>query len=279
MKKEAHKHIAITIDKNYAIDAAVMLYSLLVNNNAKDIHVHIITDFKNIFYKIPVWYVLRKNRCKYSFYKIDKNDIKFSDHLVITNHITIATYFRLFLPSILKNIEKVLFLDSDMIIDGNINTLYDTNINANTLAAVIANNEERIAALQMNRNYFNAGVMLLNLQLLREGNYEEKFSRFIVNNRNKIKFWDQDVLNAVAGNNFIAIDKKWNCLSYNYDTQTPPVIIHYAGTLKPWTGYSTHPLKDKYFQYLHSDTILKILEKCYRFYFRSIVLRVKKFFH
>ncbi len=270
------KNIAITVDKNYCIHAAVMLYSLLSNNKSTDIYVHIILNFKNPFFKIPMKYVLNRKRCPHKFYFIDEKDIAFAKDLIITYHISIATYFRLFLPSILKHIDKVLFLDSDIIVDGNIDELYAADIQQHSLAAVIDNGAEaidnddnRIAVLGLKYGYFNAGVMLLNLHYLRENNYELKFEDFIRNHPDKIKFWDQDVLNVVTQGTVKSIDKKWNFLSQNYDEKDLPVIIHFAGIHKPWDGYSQHISKDKYFQYLQDDKFLFFLNTMYNLYFKA----------
>lgn len=271
------KNIAITVDKNYSIHAAVMLYSLLFNNNAKDIHINIIVDFNNFFYKIPILYVLKRKKCSYTFYYLNEKKIGFTKNLLISHHISIATYFRLFLPSILNTIDKVLFLDCDMIVDGNIDELYMTNIVSHSLAAVTDNNEERIQALKLNNRYFNAGVMLLNLAYLRENKFESLFEDFITNHAEKIVFWDQDVLNATTHESMLPLNSKWNCLSYNYDKNIKPIIIHYAGYHKPWNGFSEHVLQDKYFYYLNSDSILKYMHTFYLTLFKFSTYLIKLF--
>ncbi len=262
------KNIAITLDKNYCIHAAVMLYSLLSHNNPSEYKIHIVLNFKNKFFEIPLRYVLYRKRCNYQIYFIDDKDIEFANDLVITNHVTIATYFRLFLPSILKNINTLLFLDCDLVINGNIDDLFNTNIKDKTLAAVTTIDEERIKTLGLKGNYFNAGVMLLNLEYLRAHYYESKFAHFIKNNKDKIHYWDQDVLNSVTEGTTVALDDIWNCMSYNYTEGTNPKIIHFAGIHKPWGGLSQHIFKEKYFYYLHKDFILSKLNTIYEFYFR-----------
>lgn len=277
MEKNKLKNIAITTDRNYTIYAAVMLHSFFLNNKPSDYVIHIIVDFRNHFYKIPLLYILRKHQANFKFYFISEKDIHYSEDLIITDHISIATYFRLFLSSILNDVNKALFLDCDMIVDGNVEELYAIDINDYSLAAVTDNIESRIHALGLNHNYFNAGVMLLNLSYFREHQLESKFSSFIKNHSDKIQFWDQDVLNATTGNERLEINNKWNCLTQNYTDKNTPAIIHYAGYHKPWNGFCEHPLSDRYFYYLHSDRILMILHTFYRSYFKLYKFLVNLF--
>lgn len=275
MDIETHKNITITVDKNYCIYAAVMLHSFFMNNAAQDCFIHIVTNVRNGFYKIPLYYILKRHKAKYKFYFIEEQTLRTSSNLVISHHITIATYFRLFLPSILSKVDKALFLDSDMIIDANISELYQTDINQYSLAAVSTPTEKREKTLALSKHYFNAGMMLLNLSFWRERQFEHLFMQYINDNPEKIMFWDQDVLNATAGQYMLPVSSKWNVMSNNHTNQEVPAIIHYAGIHKPWAGHSEHRLKDKYFQYLHTDSVLTFLEKSYRFYFR-ICTRLKK---
>ena len=275
LEKTARKNITITVDKNYCIFAAVMLHSFFLNNAANEYYIHIVTNVRNPFFKIPLYYILKKHRAKYTFYFIDEKTIQASGKVVITLHITIATYFRLFLPSVLDKIDKTLFLDSDMIIDGKLNELYDTNIEQYALGAVSTPNEERTKTLNLSNAYFNAGVMLLNLSYLRTNNFEPQFMQFIQAYPEKIIFWDQDVLNATTGKFMLPIATKWNGMANLINAGETTRIIHYAGSHKPWSGHSEHPLKDKYFQYLQTDFVLQLLEKCYRFYFRTLA-KLKK---
>lgn len=272
------KHIAITVDKNYCIHAAVMMCSLLSNNNSANINVHIIVNFRNPFFKIPLIYILKKHKCNYRFYYISKEHIEFSDDLIITDHITIATYFRLFLPSILKDVDKVLFLDSDMIIDGNIDELYAVNINNHSLAAVFYENEERIATLSLLHGYFNAGMMLLNLKYFRVKKFELKFRDFIKEHPDKIRFWDQDVLNVVTQGSVLPVDIKWNFLASVYDNKNQPTIIHYAGTHKPWNVHYDKLFKDRYFEYLAKDRFLVLFSKILNYldYFQTMISKIYK---
>lgn len=264
------KHIAITIDKNYVVPAAVMLHSLLLNNNPKDVHIHVILNFDSYTYKIPIIYILKKHKCKYSFYLIRDEDIHFAKDLVISHHVTLATYYRLFLHTILNDLDAVLFLDSDLIVDGSLDGLFINNLTNYSAAAVFYNNEERINKLNLLHGYFNAGVMHLNLAYFRQHNYTHRFTAFIEKNAEKILFWDQDVLNSVLEGTVMQLNKKWNYISINIDENDKtikPVIIHFTGTHKPWGKHGCpHKISYKYFEYLNKDIGLRIINKVFNLY-------------
>jgi len=254
------KHIVITIDKKYSTYGAIMLYSLLSNNDPAQYHIHIIKDFNNAILEIPIKYVLKKHNCTHTFYCISSEDIELKDDLLISDHISVATYFRLFLPKLIQDIDEILFLDSDIIVDGNIEELFNTTkLKDVALAAVIIDNEERKNVLRLTRAYFNAGVMFLNLSYLKANNYMPKFMAFQKQNKEKIHFWDQDILNAVVNDNYVSLNDKWNYISPEQHLNSPPIIIHYAGIHKPWTFLSKHPLKHKYFEYARKDKFLWLI--------------------
>ncbi len=252
-------HIAITIDKSYSTYGAVMLFSLLYNNDPAKFHIHIIKDYKSNILEIPIKYVLKYFNCTHTFYLISKKEFSMKNNVVITHHISVATYYRLYLPNILSEIDKVLFLDSDIIIDGHIEELFNINIERYALAATVINNPERIKTLALTKGYFNAGVMMINLEYMRTHHYASKFIDFLSHNSDKIFFWDQDVLNSIAKDSFQPIAAKWNYIAIEQEYVNAPVILHYAGKHKPWDYHSTHPFKNKYFEYLNKNQILHFI--------------------
>ena len=147
---------------------------------------------------------------------------------------------------ILTQYDKVLYLDVDIIVDGNISELWNTNIEEYVVAAVreesVEANEERLG-IPKNQKYFNAGVLLMNLKKIREEKFFEKIMNYLKKNYETILYSDQDVLNAVFYNTWLELDEKWNYHNYfvirrnskieliNLDT---PRIIHYTGPIKPW---------------------------------------------
>lgn len=179
-------------------------------------------------------------------------------------HITKATYFRLKLPELLPETEKCLYLDTDVIVCGDIEPLFTLKLDEYYLAGVKAAGfyypEDKRRLLQQSLGvekidqYINAGVLLMNLQLMRKDNLPIKFEQLIARN---FKNQDQDILNAACYGKIKILEPKFNLMtkykvldenSYDKDeglqqcyTRTEwndacrnPVIIHFADKQKPW---------------------------------------------
>ncbi len=134
-------HIAITINKDYILPACVMLTSLFENNKKNKIHVHVLTDTNSIKLKL-LKRTISKYSGTYTFYHLDENFIKNIENFKITAHADYANYFRIFIPDLLDNkIEKVLYLDVDMIICNDLLQLYSKDITDYAIAAIGEENE------------------------------------------------------------------------------------------------------------------------------------------
>ena len=251
--------VVVGIKKNYIKYMEVMLTSLLINNKNYKINFNILQDdFSN-----EIKENINKKFEKYINLEINYLYIKstvFSDFPTL-GHLVIATYYRILASEILTQYDKVLYLDVDIIVDGNISELWNTNIEEYVVAAVreesVEANEERLG-IPKNQKYFNAGVLLMNLKKIREEKFFEKIMNYLKKNYETILYSDQDVLNAVFYNNWLELDEKWNYHNYfvirrnskieliNLDT---PRIIHYTGPIKPWELEATTVLKEKYLEY------------------------------
>jgi lipopolysaccharide biosynthesis glycosyltransferase len=260
-------HIAIAPDNKYANAGLTMLNSLFINNPKIKIYVHILDGGIGLKNKIKYFLFFTKRGIKYKFYKIDYSSIP---NAILSNHISMSAYNRIFMSSILKlEIEKVLYLDCDIIIKNSIIELLDTNIDEYYLAGVAEKPTEAVIQnLQLNKsNYFNSGVLLINLKKWRTEYFEQKLVNFTNNFRNKIIFHDQDVLNFCAKNNWLSLNYKYNVTHFFYypesylfdyfgltereylEIKSNPIILHFTSHQKPWIEGCKHPKKDLYFQY------------------------------
>ena len=251
--------IVVGIKKNYIKYMEVMLTSLLINNKDYKINFNVLQDDFTIEMKES----FNKKFKKYSNLEINYLDISSSlfSEFPTLGHLVIATYYRILTPEILTKFNKVLYLDVDLIIDGDILKLWNTNIEDYTVAAVreesVEANENRLG-IPKNQKYFNAGVLLMNLKKIREEKFFERIMKYLKQNQETILYSDQDVLNAVFYNSWLELEEKWNYHNYfvikrnskleliNLDK---PIIIHYTGPIKPWEPEATSVLKGKYLEY------------------------------
>jgi len=160
-------------------------------------------------------------------------------------------YARLLLPDIFPKLEKIIYLDADMIILNNLNLLEDIDLDSHPIAAVtdINNNSvkifEYLFKLKNVKGYFNSGVLVMNLKKLREENFTEKSLEFISGTSVSYKFFDQDILNYFFHNRYLKLDYRWNVQLYEEIASTKywhttmnefeykltkisPFIIHYT---------------------------------------------------
>ncbi|HEX9061627.1 MAG TPA: glycosyltransferase, partial [Clostridia bacterium] len=190
-----------------------------------------------------------------------------------------ATYFRIFVSELLEiNIEKVIYLDCDIVVRSDISELWNTDVSRCFLAAVedcgiedsgwYAVKLKKKLGMKRKERYFNAGVLVMNLKKLREDNIPEKIREFLVENAEKVEFADQDGLNAILRSKWLPLSREWNqqvafCeLSYQRKiiwedmliAVKDPKIVHYTTsyyiTTKPWNYMDEHPFKKEYYRYL-----------------------------
>lgn len=187
------------------------------------------------------------------------------------NYLTKETYFRLLLPEILPDVSKMFYFDADVVFKNNIEQLFSLDIGDNLLAAVpdIADNWKchdqaflsKYRKEELNLpdvgDYFNAGVLILNLEKFRE---LYKPGELISLASQKLwKKHDQDVLNLVCRGKYYKLDIRWNLIELSYDILTRnygeaivmeyenamknPGVIHYAAR-KPWMNRRVAFAKD-----------------------------------
>lgn len=122
--------------------------------------------------------------------------------------------------------------------------------------------------------YFNSGVMLMNLSLLREMKFTEKVYDYYKSHKDIIKMHDQDILNGLLYRERHPLDERWNMMC-NTDNVTDYAIIHFAG-IKPWYIECPHPLKGIYYEYLQ-QTQWKFVKPIHGFsLWRRLIMTVKR---
>ena len=269
-------HILCSTDSNYIMPTGVMIKSVSVNNSNTDIVFHIMVD-DNVkeMHREQLRNVLAENKHHtIVFHVVDDNMFDSFPNIGITKeHITKATYYRLIVTEILeKKIDKVLYLDGDIIVNDSLTKLWDFNINNHAIGAVVDMSESKQDYKRLGYSpdcgYFNAGVLLINLNYWRNHNVIDVFNDTIKKKSDKLEQHDQDVLNIAFANIKVELPLKYNFQngflykkeylgidSDKYkdelkDAKKNFVIIHYVSRVKPWHKECNHPLKNIWFEYL-----------------------------
>lgn len=264
--------VCFSSDDYYAPYLAVAIKSLIENSSADNFYEAYIID-ENISEenKIKIKHMERDN-FYISFIKINsylKNIDK--NAFFLHQHFTISTYYRFFIPDIFKNFKKILYLDVDIIVLEDIAKLYNNKTDKMILAS---HDTEMIRSVFLEKigdytwknylenklkirdpyDYFQAGVLLFDIEKLIEFNFKEKCIEKLIELKDPI-YVDQCVLNSLCHGNIDFIDLSWNVewhvaiFNKNLENKLPinsykeyikaynnPKLIHYAGYIKPWTN-------------------------------------------
>lgn len=282
--------IFLAANGNYTEHVAVTIQSVIENNRDRNFEFHLIYSGLN---KVDML-IENAKKNNYSLILHEVNEKDFEEY-PISNHISYSTYYRFLIPKFIdKTVEKVLYIDSDLLVVGSLREILDLDLKDNYIAAGLDEYCSEIAKVVLEMpneySYFNAGVMLLNIKKIVQDNIFEKAVEFMLNNLDKIKWHDQDALNAVIDNKLIVLNKKWNLNSFYFNVEKIDYkkcdcrIVHFTGPLKPWDRALVHPMKKYYFKYLKNtlffngdmnankkDSIaIKVLRKNKKFAYRVL---------
>jgi len=275
MTKKTRIDIAACTDRNFVMPTGVMMQSVCVNNPDVDIVFHIIVDgdvtdddkrdLRDITVpfegKSIVFYLASEYVKKINFPALEN---RFG--------LTKTTYYRLWLAEIIPNdIDKILYLDGDVIVRHSLLPLWNTDLEGNAVGAVANEDVELFVRLKISRElgYFNAGVLLIDLKYWRENHVTKEFLEYISLHSTEIVFHDQDVLNVVFREK-----KKWLPIEYNFahyflkkhvgsdfwkyeeevrKVMRDPTIVHFTNNTigKPWNKYqrNPHPFRSSFYKY------------------------------
>lgn len=276
-------NIGYATDENYAKHVGISMTSLFINNKEiEELIVYVIENNLKEDTKIKLLDIGKKYNRKVEFILCDK----ICSGLDVNVSFPKAAFSRLFLTRV-KELDKILYLDSDTIINNGIQELYSTDISKYEMAGVQDNAAYYLLKkIGMNKNnkYINSGVLLMNLKLLRENNFEKRVFDFIKKNKGKVNHHDQGIINGVCKNSILILEPKYNMMPemlymtvkqsnflynvHNYysqdeinDAVNNAVVIHYIEkfTGRPWFEDCSHPLKNRYLELLDESDFDKEL--------------------
>lgn len=259
--------IILCSDEHYAMPCAACIASIFENNKDEQVEVDILT---NGFCEETV---VKFNRLASSYSQrigvITVDDSKFVS-LKVSFLFPKSIYYRFLIPSLFPQCDKALYLDCDIIVNGQLTSLWNTSLEGQACACVEDQTSDDIRHSHRTGvagSYFNSGMMLINLKYWREHNIAEKCIEFINEHPERCLYPDQDALNHVLANKVIWLpycynfqylmygDKyglmlsrdKWSEIDKNKGHE---VIVHYSFFIKPWHKDCSHPLRDLFFKYL-----------------------------
>lgn len=256
--------LAFSFDVNYITPFLVLLVSIFASNDQEKLCFHVALTNASDDDKQRIKHFIEMHQGEVWYYDIDVELVR--SFAPPNARYGLATFYRLLLPSMLPvHIEKFIYLDVDILVLNNLRSLFDTELETMPVAAV----PEPVAytrfdlGLDNPNDYFNAGILLINLPLWRAQRIAERAIQFLKDFPKKVEYLDQDALNAVLAGNWWSLSD-----SYNFTWRALPpqasrielqrmlatkTIVHFNTALKPW-----HRLSIGRIDYLYHDFFNKL---------------------
>lgn len=256
--------IAVCFDQGYVPYVYVLLSSVIERHAGLPVHVHVLAPGLPATDEAALTAFVAQRGGQLHFYQLDVAALQgFSlpDHH--TSYFTLANYYRLFLPDLVpKQLSRLLYLDVDTLVVGDLRPLFQLDLGDYALGAVQDADMHVRHDLGLSRqsDYFNSGVLLMNLPQWRRQRITERACELAVRYPEKVKGWvDQDALNLLLQGHWYRLDSRYNLVNGAIPTDLPrrahaqyladKIIIHYTGTPKPWHWASESRLRYLYQRY------------------------------
>ena len=231
-------------DENYNFQALTSMISLL-DSVDEEINIYVIHTFKEFFDFVPEKILKHKNLNEFNVYKFEDYDHEFPN--IDNVHISVATYFRLFIKNYIDNqISNLVFLDPDVICLANpISYLKEILFELKNSSYVIGARTEHTRGekrIGVDGNYFNAGVMVIDFPKWIKNDLHNNLISKLNEISNNILQWDQDVLNSFFNGKYLELENKFNFKASSKSTKEyidEIIFIHYIGSNKPWLTSGT----------------------------------------
>lgn len=257
--------IFFSIDNHYAPFLAAALNSAIANSScnrsyrAVVLYQDLLPEHRNRIRQ------LEKEHFKIDFVPVEQEFQSITDRMsnrLRCDYFTLTIYFRLFIPTLFPQYEKGIYIDSDVIVQGDLAELYDTELGDNYLAACTDLSVQQVPPLCQymeqavgvpRKQYINSGVLLMNLQLLREKSLDQHFLRLLETYHFDCIAPDQDYLNALCCGRIHYLDPVWNTMPSETAAPVPDArLIHYNLFSKPWC-YDGIAYADAFWRYAETS--------------------------
>ncbi len=259
-------NFALCTDENFVVPSLVCITSIFENNIDEECHVYVLTEglSKAAYLKFEELATIYSQRIIVK--TINSNRF---EGLIEYGRFPLSMYFRFLLPQELDKCNTVLYLDCDVIVRHSLKQVYQTYLNGYACAVVADQNSDDVLIqnrVKISSQYFNSGVMLINLNYWRTHKIANILIQYIKEHPHKCVFPDQDALNIVLENKVVYLDYTYNLqelwLTERDDVKfhfskwieldkacIDPVIVHYCVINKPWFVECANPFKKDFLLY------------------------------
>ncbi len=258
-------HLAFAVDVNYSKVLAAALVSIRENGVfGAPLKIHILyTQLKNDI--LQRYIDIFKD---VSYVEVNPIELSLDDFkgFTVNFYFTLAVYFRIKLPDLIPDAERIVYLDCDLIVRKSLKPLFEIDLKGNALAAVENPFFTRHKELQMPAGvaYLNSGVLIFNAKKFRENGISSTIFEFANVHKDNLMYVDQDAINGTLYNSWLELPVTWNFQTIFYiknnegepikelSTQQylkDPAIVHFTTKSKPWHFMNDHPFKKEFIRY------------------------------
>ena len=258
-------NVCLACDDNYAKYAGVVIASVLANANKNDeLYFYILDGGIKNKNKEKILQLKSIKNCEINFVPIDNS--LFTDYMDVKTHayISIPTFYRLKLPSLLPNVKRVIYFDCDFVVTSSLAKLFNKDMDNYPIAGVRDISKK---LTKINPSYVNAGMLVMDIENMRKIGAEDIFLSWTKEHFDTIKLGDQEIINESLKGKIMVVEDEWNVQSSNFTNRSSythnPKAIHFVAKKKPWhfASFSVH--RPLYFKYLQM-TPWKLTDKEYR---------------
>ena len=222
---------------------------------------------------------LEKDNFEINFINVNEKVDSIADDLSyrLRDYYSNSIYYRLFIPSLFPDYDKALYLDADIVVIDDISKLYFEDLGDNLVGAItddVVNTNDTFVkyatvALGIDaKEYFNSGILLMNLKEFRKENIEEKFIHLLSTYNFNVIAPDQDYLNYLCRGRVKYLHKGWDRMALiedkNFDNKDLH-LIHYNMFQKPW-NYHNIPYENYFWEYAEKTCFYNLFNEMRKSY-------------
>lgn len=264
--------LALAFDSSYVAPASTLIRSCLLRHEQERLQFEVIHDESVSRHQTrTLEEMCGEYGAKVNLHRIDERHLR---GLPVIDRFGSIVWSRLFLPELLEEIPRVLYLDCDVLVLSSLHSLWLADLGSSVLAAVANVVEpaarEHVAKMGIGYpgGFFNSGVILFQLDRMRDEQATEELVRFALTHGGKLMWPDQDALNVVFNGRWLSLHPRWNAqnslwswrewavevfgAATVHEAVAHPAIRHFEGpsVAKPWHYLCPVPHRDIYLQTL-----------------------------
>lgn len=236
-------HLCVAADKNYKLPLSTLVNSFIKNKQSLNTVIHVLCSGLSDKYQAKLKSACKNTNISIDF--IDMSNYDFDFHGLDMQHWTKAIFYRIMIPELFKDLDRIIYIDGDTLIINDLAELFKTDMGDDYILAMVVDRfsyKTRVGELNTS-NYFNSGMILFDIKKCLEFDFSAKAIKWIHDHSDIAKFPDQDAINVVCDKKILRLNNMYNkqfATNDFIDWRKKPVIAHFLSAIKPWM--KTSPL-------------------------------------